>query len=109
MARRLPAPTATPKLASAIAVTALEALPSTIEILADGYRTRSNIRATVAAMTAAHELRMMNVDEIRALLRDHIDDMSFEVRQACFLRILELTSPSHYDLPYEHLLRSGRR
>ena len=108
MARRLPASTPSPGLGPAAAAAAIEALPRVLEIVADGYRTRSNIRAAVTAMSAAHDLRMMNVDEIRSLLRDHIHDMSYEVRQACFIRILELTHPSLYQLPWDRLLPPGR-
>ena len=109
MARRMVSAGLPVKLGPAAAAAALEALPRVLEILAEGHRTRSSIRAASAAMGASHDLRMMTIDEIRALLRDHLEDMSHEVRQACFMRILELTDPGFYQLPWDRLLASGAR
>ncbi|MDI7266807.1 MAG: hypothetical protein QME96_02285 [Myxococcota bacterium] len=81
-----------------------QALPTCLEILVDGHRTRANIRTAVGAISASHYLRSRSFDELVEILDRWGHEMSPDVRDAYFMRMLDLYYPGHYYLPWERLL-----
>jgi hypothetical protein len=81
-----------------------QALPACLEILADGHRTRANIRTAIEAISASHYLRSRSFDELVEILDRWGHEMSPDVRDAYFMRMLDLYDPHHYYLPWKRLL-----
>ena len=85
-----------------------QALPSAVEIVLDGMRTRANIRAAVSAIEASHDLRMEAANFIEGTLSRYGAFMSQEVRDEYLLAFLRLMDASHYVIPWGNILPPWR-
>ena len=81
-----------------------QVLPVAVEIVLAGMQTRANIRTAVQAVEAGHALRMEACDYLEYVLQRYGRAMSPEVRDVYFIRLLELTNPDYYQLPWNRLL-----
>jgi hypothetical protein len=84
------------------------ALPDVLTIIADGMRTRANIRTAVQAIAAGHHLRLEAVDFIEGTVERYAGAMSPELRDAYFVALLRLLDASFYVVPWDNILPRRR-
>ncbi|MBI5486503.1 MAG: hypothetical protein HY905_04145 [Deltaproteobacteria bacterium] len=100
---RLPPSTSFPGY-SPFALAVASALPDVLTIIADGMRTRANIRTAVQAITAGHYLRFESADFIEETLHRYGPIMSSAMIDAYLLQLLRLMDPTFYIVPWSQLL-----
>lgn len=87
-------------LLSSLSPALVQALPAVLR----GMQTRANIRTTVRAIEASHELRMEALGFLDATLDRHGGVMSQDLRDAYLMAMLQLCDPGFYVIPWERLL-----
>jgi hypothetical protein len=95
-----PGPPFEPSWLATLGPAVAEALPMALEVVLTGMRTRANVRTAVQAIEAGHALRSEACDYLEYLLQRYGRAMSPDVRDAYFIRLLELTDPAYYQLPW---------
>ena len=99
-----PAPLPGPPWIAVLAPAIAQSLPEAVEIILTGMQTRANIRTAVQAVEAGHAIRMEACDYLEHVLQRYGRAMTPEVRDAYFIRLLELMDPASYGLPWTRLL-----